>query len=287
VLMRPGQFQPAGCAELAATDLFSIRYTSSATGKPKGLVQNQGGHPVALTHLMRAVYRIGPEDVLVTGSDIGWGVGHALVYAPLLVGARTVLYEGQPGSTLDAGSFWQVVSECRGTVLVTTPTALRDVRRADLDSGLVRRHDLSSLRAVFVVGGRLDPDIARWAGEELGVAVVDQWWPPETGVPIATTHLGPPATSGPGWVPVPGYDVRVLGPDGAVLGSDREGALGLRLPLPPGAQTTPWDHEDPSGSDPDAFSGWYLTGDRGSVGADGHVVVQDSTADPVTAIDAS
>ncbi|SDR73819.1 propionyl-CoA synthetase [Friedmanniella luteola] len=286
VLMRPGQFQPAGCAELAATDPLYILYTSGTTGKPKGIVRDHGGHAVALAYSMRAVYDIGPGDVMFTASDVGWVVGHSyIVYAPLLVGATTVLYEGKPVGTPDAGSFWRVVSEHRAKVLFTAPTAVRAIRRVDPDGALARRHDLSSLQALFLAGERLDPDTFHWAGELLGVPVVDHWWQTETGWPIAANPRGLaplPLKAGSPSVPVPGYDVQALGPDGAVLPADQDGALCLRLPLPPGTLPTIWGDDDRfRRSYLETFPGWYLSGDGGHLDADGYVFVMGRTDDVI------
>jgi len=286
VLMRPGQFQPAGCAELAATDPLYILYTSGTTGRPKGIVRDQGGHAVALAYSMRAVYDVGPGDVVFTASDVGWVVGHSyIVYAPLLVGATTVLYEGKPVGTPDAGSFWRVVSEHRVKVLFTAPTAIRAIRRVDPDGSLVARFDLSSLQALFLAGERLDPDTFRWAGEQLGVPVVDHWWQTETGWPIVANPRGLeplPLKPGSPSVPVPGYDVAVLGPDGTVLPPEQEGSLCLRLPLPPGTLPTLWGDDDRfRRSYLDTFPGWYLSGDGGHLDADGYVFVMGRTDDVI------
>ncbi|GAA1426297.1 propionyl-CoA synthetase [Microlunatus lacustris] len=286
LLMRPGQFQPAGCAELAATDPLYILYTSGTTGKPKGIVRDHGGHAVALAYSMRAVYDVGPGDVVFTASDVGWVVGHSyIVYAPLLVGATTVLYEGKPVGTPDAGSFWRVVSEHRATVLFTAPTAIRAIRRVDPDGSLVRRFDLSSLETLFLAGERLDPDTFRWAGEQLGVPVVDHWWQTETGWPIVANPRGLeplPIKPGSPSVPVPGYDVAALGPDGTVLPPEQEGALCLRLPLPPGTLPTLWGDDDRfRRSYLDTFPGWYLSGDGGHLDADGYVFVMGRTDDVI------
>jgi propionyl-CoA synthetase len=285
-LMRPGQFPPAECAEVAATDPLYILYTSGTTGKPKGIVRDQGGHAVALTYSMRALYDVGPGDVMFTASDVGWVVGHSyIVYAPLLVGATTVLYEGKPVGTPDAGSFWRVVSEHGVKVLFTAPTAMRAIRKVDPEGELVRRHDLSSLAALFLAGERLDPDTFRWAGEQLGVPVVDNWWQTETGWPIAANPRGLeplPLKPGSPSVPVPGFDVQALGPDGQPLPAGQEGALCLRLPMPPGTLPTVWGDDDRfRRSYLAAFPGYYLSGDGGYLDADGYVYVMGRTDDVI------
>ena len=285
-LMRPGQFPPAECAELRATDPLYILYTSGTTGKPKGIVRDQGGHAVALAYSMRAVYDVGPGEVMFTASDVGWVVGHSyIVYAPLLVGATTVLYEGKPVGTPDAGAFWRVASEHRAKVLFTAPTAIRAIRKVDPDAELVRRYDLSDLKTLFLAGERLDPDTFRWAGEQLGVPVVDHWWQTETGWPIAASPRGLqdlPLKPGSPSVPVPGYDVRVLGGDGSELPAGGEGAICLRLPLPPGTLPTVWGDDDRFRRGYlDAFPGYYLSGDGGHLDEDGYLYVMGRTDDVI------
>jgi propionyl-CoA synthetase len=285
-LMRPGQFPPAECAEVAATDPLYILYTSGTTGKPKGIVRDQGGHAVALSYSMRALFDVGPGEVMFTASDVGWVVGHSyIVYGPLLAGATTVLYEGKPVGTPDAGSFWRVVSEHRVKVLFTAPTALRAIRKVDPEGALVDRYDLSSLATLFLAGERLDPDTFRWAGSRLGVPVVDNWWQTETGWPIATNPRGLeplPLKPGSPSVPVPGFDVQALGADGQPLPPGQEGALCLRLPLPPGTLPTVWRDDDRfRRSYLDAFPGYYLSGDGGYLDADGYVYVMGRTDDVI------
>ena len=286
VLMRPGAFEPAVCAEVAATDPLYILYTSGTTGKPKGIVRDQGGHAVALAYSMRAIYDVGPGDVMFTASDVGWVVGHSYItYAPLLVGATTVLYEGKPVGTPDAGAFWNVVAEHRVKVMFTAPTAIRAIRKADPDGALMAEHDTSSLQTLFLAGERLDPDTWAWAGERLGVPVVDHWWQTETGWPIVANPRGLeplPIKPGSPSVPVPGYDVRVLDGAGAPRPAGEEGAIALKLPLPPGTLPTVWgDDQRFVEGYLSAYPGHYLTGDGGYVDEDGYVFVMGRTDDVI------
>jgi propionyl-CoA synthetase len=286
LLMRPGSFEPAVCAEVAATDPLYILYTSGTTGKPKGIVRDQGGHAVALAYSMRAIYDVGPGDVMFTASDVGWVVGHSYItYAPLLVGATTVLYEGKPIGTPDAGAFWNVVAEHRVKVMFTAPTAIRAIRKADPDGALIAAHDTSSLETLFLAGERLDPDTWAWAEEKLGVPVVDHWWQTETGWPIVANPRGLeplPIKPGSPSVPVPGYDVRVLDGAGRPRPAQEEGAIALKLPLPPGTLPTVWgDDQRFVDGYLSAYPGHYLTGDGGYVDSDGYVFVMGRTDDVI------
>jgi propionyl-CoA synthetase len=286
VLMREGAVQPAECVPVRATDPLYVLYTSGTTGKPKGIVRDNGGHAVALRWSMTAVYGIGPGDVWWAASDVGWVVGHSyIVYAPLLTGATTVMYEGKPVGTPDAGAFWRVVADYGVRALFTAPTALRAVKKEDPSARLLAHHDVSSLQTLFLAGERLDPDTYAWASEALGVPVVDNWWQTETGWPICANLRGlepMPVKPGSPSVPVPGYDVRVLGPDGAEVPAGTEGAICLRLPLPPGTLTTLWgDDERYVASYLSAFPGYYLSGDGGYVDEDGYVYVMGRTDDVI------
>ncbi len=278
--------EPAACAPVAATDPLYILYTSGTTGKPKGVVRDNGGHAVALLWSMRNVYDTRPGEVFWAASDVGWVVGHSyIVYGPLLLGATTVLYEGKPVGTPDAGAFWRVVSEHGVNTLFTAPTAIRAIRRDDPSAVLLEKYDMSSLRALFLAGERLDPDTYHWAAEKLGIPVIDHWWQTETGWAIASNLRGldpMPVKPGSPTVPVPGYDVRVLTPLGEPCGPGEEGAICVRLPLPPGTLPTLWaDDERYIASYLSAFPGYYLTGDGGYLDEDGYLFVMGRTDDVI------
>jgi len=286
-LMRSEAIQPAGCTEVAATDPLYILYTSGTTGKPKGIVRDNGGHAVALCWSMTNVFDLRPGEVMFTASDVGWVVGHSyIVYGPLLAGATTVLYEGKPVGTPDAGAFWRVVAEHGVSVMFAAPTAIRAIKREDPDGTLIAEHDLGSLRTLFLAGERLDPASYEWSTEQLGVAVVDNWWQTETGWPIAANLRNTeafesmPIKAGSPTVPVPGYDVQILAPDGEPAPSDTEGAICLRLPLPPGTLAGVWgDEQRYVESYLSAYPGYYLTGDGGYIDPDGYLFVLGRTDD--------
>jgi propionyl-CoA synthetase len=277
---------PAGCVTVAATDPLYILYTSGTTGRPKGVVRDNGGHAVALRWSMPNVYGAHPGDVFWAASDVGWVVGHSyIVYAPLLTGCTTVLYEGKPVGTPDAGAFWRVVAEHGVGVLFTAPTAFRAIRREDPTGSFLGKYDVSSMRALFLAGERLDPDTYRWAVDLLGIPVVDHWWQTETGWPIAANPLGvealPPKAGSP-TVPVPGYDVHVLSPDGTEVPAGTDGAIVVRLPLPPGTLPTLWrDDERYVSSYLSQYPGHYLTGDGGHLDSDGYLFVMGRTDDVI------
>ncbi len=269
-----------------ATDPLYVLYTSGTTGRPKGIVRDGGGHAVALAWSVQAVFGLRPGETMFTASDVGWVVGHSyIVYAPLLVGATTVLYEGKPVGTPDAGAFWRVVEQHRASVMFTAPTAMRAVKKLDPTGELARARDLSSLRTLFLAGERLDPDTYAWAGGVLGVPVVDNWWQTETGWPIAANPRGLeelPLVPGSPSVPVPGYDVRVLDGAGHEVPPGVEGAICLRLPMPPGTLPTLWgDDQRYVDGYLSTFPGYYLTGDGGYLDADGYLFVMGRTDDVI------
>ncbi|MHC3004075.1 propionyl-CoA synthetase [Gordonia sp. GN26] len=263
---------------VAATDPLYILYTSGTTGKPKGVVRDNGGHAVALTWSMKNIYDISAGDVWWTASDVGWVVGHSyIVYAPLFVGATTVMYEGKPVGTPDAGAFWRVISDHGVKALFTAPTAIRAVRKADPNAEELAKYDVSSLQTLFAAGERLDPDTFTWASNTLNVPVVDHWWQTETGWAIAANLRGlepMPIKAGSPTVPVPGYAVGVVDAEGKPVAAGEEGSIVIELPLPPGTLAGLWRDEDRyRKSYLAAFDGYYLTGDSGYVDEDGYVFV--------------
>jgi propionyl-CoA synthetase len=273
-----GNAEPADAVPVAATDPLYILYTSGTTGKPKGIVRDNGGHAVALLWSMRHIYDIEPGDVFWAASDVGWAVGHSyIVYGPLLHAATAVLYEGKPVGTPDPGAFWRVAAEHGVKALFSAPTALRAIRKEDPAGAHVGRYDLSAMRYLFQAGERLDPDTYAWASEKLGIPVVDHWWQTETGWPVAANLMGVeplPIKPGSPTVPVPGYDVRVLGVDGSDCAPGEEGAICVRLPLPPGTLPTLWGDDDRyQASYLREYPGYYLTGDGGYFDEDGYLFV--------------
>ncbi|MGB5832436.1 MAG: propionyl-CoA synthetase [Thiohalocapsa sp.] len=269
---------PAECVPLEATDPLYILYTSGTTGQPKGVVRDNGGHAVAMHWSMKNIYGMEPGEVYWAASDVGWVVGHSyIVYAPLLYGCTTIMYEGKPVGTPDAGAFWRVVEEHGVSVLFTAPTAFRAIKRDDPDAEHLKRYDTSKLRALFLAGERCDPDTLEWAGKILGVPVVDHWWQTETGWAIAANCLGIeqlPIKSGSPTTPVPGYDVRVLDDEGEPVAAGDIGRIMIKLPMPPGCLPTLWNNDERFvQSYMAAQPGYYLSGDAGYIDDDGYVYV--------------
>ncbi|MBC9821457.1 propionyl-CoA synthetase [Terrabacter sp. MAHUQ-38] len=272
------------CVTVASTDPLYILYTSGTTGKPKGIYRDSGGYAVALRWSMANLYDVAPGETMFTASDVGWVVGHSyIVYAPLLTGATTVLYEGKPVGTPDAGAFWRVIAEYGAVCLFTAPTAFRAIKKDDSTASKVAEHDLSRFRALFLAGERLDPDTYEWATAALGKPVIDNWWQTETGWPIACNPKGIELLAikpGSPTVPVPGYDVRVLDPSGQPVEPGVEGAICIQLPMPPGTLPTLWGDDDRYVSSYlEAHPGYYLTGDGGYFDEEGYLFVMGRTDD--------
>ena len=276
--------KPVGCVPVEATDPLYILYTSGTTGMPKGIVRDNGGHLVALTWSMQHIYGVEPGEVYWTASDVGWVVGHSyIVYAPLFNGNTTVLYEGKPVGTPDAGAFWRVVSQHGVKVLFTAPTAFRAIKREDPNGEFIRKYDLSGFRTLFLAGERCDSDTLLWAQKQLGVPVIDHWWQTETGWPIGANCIGLgmlPVKPGSCTKPVPGYDVRALDDDGRELSPGQIGSIVVKLPLPPGCLPTLWNNDEGYRKAYLArFRGYYLTADAGYKDEDGYLWVMTRTDD--------
>ena len=278
---------PAEPLSVPSSHPLYILYTSGTTGNPKGVVRDSGGYAVALSWVMKHIYDFGHGDTIFTASDVGWVVGHSfIVYGPLLAGGTTVLYEGKPVGTPDAGAFWRILSEYRAKVLSTAPTALRAIKREDPDLEELAKYDLSSLKAVYLAGERLDPETWHWVNDGLGVPIVDHWWQTETGWPICANPLGIetlPAKAGSTTVPMPGFDVRIVDSTGRdVTAPGVEGNVVIALPLPPGAMLEIWgSHERFVSSYLAAFPGYYASGDAGHFDEDGYLFVMGRTDDVI------
>lgn len=277
---------PADCVPMNANDPLYILYTSGTTGEPKGVVRDTGGSIAALKWSMSNIYNVRPGDVYWAASDVGWVVGHSyIVYGPLFGGNTTVIYEGKPVGTPDAGAFWRVIEEYQVKVLFTAPTAFRAIKKEDPTGALLKQYDISSLQSLFLAGERCDPDTLLWAQDKLCVPVIDHWWQTETGWPICSNCLGIeylPVVPGSPTRPVPGYKVAVLNESGEPVSVGQIGALVLDLPLPPGTFTTLWNA--PARYEKayfDSFPGYYETGDAGYIDDNGYVFVMARTDDVI------
>ena len=275
---------PVDCVPLEATDPLYILYTSGTTGQPKGIVRDNGGHAVALKWSMKNIYDVEPGEVYWAASDVGWVVGHSyIVYAPLLHGCTTVVYEGKPVGTPDPGAFWRVISQYKVETLFTAPTAFRAIRQQDPEGAYLDTYDLAHFRALFLAGERCDPDTLAWAQEKLGVPVIDHWWQTETGWSIAANCLGIeqlPVVPGSPTRPVPGWDLRVLDSEGEGVAPGTIGAIVAKLPMPPGCFPTLWNAPERFRQAYMAtFPGYYQTGDAGYIDDKGYVFVMARTDD--------
>ena len=276
--------KPHDCVPVAATDPLYILYTSGTTGIPKGVVRDNGGHMVALKWTMKAVYNVDAGDVYWAASDVGWVVGHSyIVYGPLLKGCTTILYEGKPVGTPDAGAFWRVISQHKVKALFTAPTAFRAIKREDPEGKLIKNYDISCFATLFLAGERSDPDTLKWAENNIKVPVIDHWWQTETGWAIAANCMGLhhyPVVYGSPTKPVPGWNVKVVNPENEQVKAGEIGALVVKLPLPPGSLPTLWNNDDGYvTSYLEEFPGYYKTADAGYIDENGYVFVMSRTDD--------
>ena len=277
---------PADCVPVGGADPLYILYTSGTTGQPKGVVRPNGGHMVALAWTMRNLYGVEPGEVYWAASDVGWVVGHSyIVYGPLIHGCTTILFEGKPVGTPDAGTFWRVISEHGVKVLFTAPTAFRAIKREDPEGKFVRKYDLSGFRTLFLAGERADPPTIEWAQTQLKVPVIDHWWQTETGWAIAGNPVGielMPVKLGSPTVAMPGYDIQVLDEGGHPVPAGTLGAIAVKLPLPPGTLPTLWGADARfTKSYLTTFPGYYETGDAGMLDEDGYVYIMARTDDVI------
>jgi propionyl-CoA synthetase len=277
---------PADCESVLATDPLYIIYTSGTTGQPKGIVRDNGGHAVALKWSMSHIYGVEPGEVYWAASDLGWTVGHSyIVYAPLLHGCTTLLYEGKPVGTPDPGAFWRVIDQHGVSVFFTAPTAFRAIKKEDPEGAHRKRYSMPRFRALFLAGERCDPDTLLWAEEKLGVPVIDHYWQTETGWPVVANCLGLgrfPVKAGSPTKAVPGYDLRILGDDGLEVKDGEMGNIVIKLPLPPGCAPTLWGNDAAFRAKYlDRFPGYYQTADAGYRDEDGYLWVMSRTDDVI------
>jgi len=276
--------EPAECVPVAATDPLYILYTSGTTGQPKGVVRDNGGHAVALKWTMKNIYNVQPGEVYWAASDVGWVVGHSyIVYGPLLNGNTTLVFEGKPVGTPDAGTFWRVIQQHKVSTLFTAPTAFRAIKREDPDAKLLKNYDLSCFRALFLAGERSDPDTLHWAEDNLNVPVIDHWWQTETGWAISGNPLGVhlfPIKYGSATRPMPGWNVQILNAENKEVPRGDIGAICVKLPLPPGTLPTLWNADERyKKSYLSDYPGYYQTGDAGFIDDDGYVYIMARTDD--------
>ena len=274
----------ADCVPVKATDPLYILYTSGTTGKPKGVVRDNGGHAVAILWTMKAIYSINPGEIFWSASDVGWVVGHSyIVYGPLLVGATTIVYEGKPVGTPDAGAFWRVIEDHGVKALFTAPTAFRAIRKEDPNAEELKKYRFNDFRALFLAGERADSDTVKWAEDILGVPVIDHWWQTETGWAIAGNPFGLgqlPVKHGSPTVAMPGYDVRIVDEGGHPVEAGKMGSIVIKLPMPPSCLPTLWKAEERfRDSYLSTYPGYYSTSDAGYVDADGYLYIMGRTDD--------
>jgi len=274
----------AGCVDVAATDPLYILYTSGTTGQPKGVVRDNGGHMVALHWSMKNVYGVEPGETYWAASDVGWVVGHSyIVYAPLLHGNTSILFEGKPVGTPDAGVFWRVISEHKVAAMFTAPTAFRAIKQVDPKGEFIGKYDLSNFRTLFLAGERADPDTIVWAEEKLKVPVIDHWWQTETGWTIAGNPMGLgmlPVKHGSPTVPMPGYEIHILDESNKQMAAGEIGAISIKLPLPPSSLPTLWNADERfKEAYLQEYPGYYKTADAGYLDEDGYIYVMARTDD--------
>lgn len=278
--------EPADCVPVKGSDPLYVLYTSGTTGKPKGVVRDTAGYAVALHYSMETIYNVAPGDVFFSASDVGWVVGHSyIVYAPLLRGCTTVVYEGKPVKTPDAGAFWRLISQYRVKSFFTAPTAFRAIKKEDPDGILLQQYDISCLKALYLAGERLDPPTFHWLDDLLDVPVIDHWWQTETGWPIAANLQGlepMPTKAGSATVPVPGFNVQILNREGEQAAPMEQGSVVIKQPMPPGCLIGVWgDPQRFHSAYMAAFPGYYLTGDGGYFDEEGYLFIMGRTDDVI------